>query len=156
MKRTVIAIIAMLALVAASSLMGQAAQQSPGAKNPDKSAAASSEPSQLAKDLIGTWVLVGTPERVGEPPAAGGQLKFYTGRHWLITQADPNTGVVICHHGGTYTLTGDDYVETFEYANPSTLYLIHKTNRFKVKVEGDTLTQIGIGNPWTQVWKRAK
>ena len=59
--------------------------------------------------MIGTWVLVGTPERVGEPPTAGGQLKFYTGRHWLITQADPNTGVVICHHGGTYTLTGDDY-----------------------------------------------
>lgn len=116
----------------------------------------SSAPSQLAKDLIGAWVLVGTPDEVGEPPAAGGQLKFRTGRHWLITQADPNTGVVIYHHGGTYTLDGDEYAEKVEYANESTASLISQTYKYKVKVEGDTYTQIGIGNPWTQVWKRQK
>jgi hypothetical protein len=116
----------------------------------------SSVPSQLAKDLIGAWVLVGTPDEVGEPPATGGQLKFRTGRHWLITQADPNTGVVIYHHGGTYTLDGDEYAEKVEYANESTASLINQTYKYKVKVEGDTLTQIGIGNPWTQVWKREK
>ena len=30
-----------------------------------------------------------------------------------------------------------------------------KTGKYTIKVEGDTLTQIGIGNPWQEVWKRA-
>ena len=34
--------------------------------------------------------------------------------------------------------------------------LIGQTFRFKVKVEGDTYTQEGIGNPYTEVWKRLK
>jgi len=113
-------------------------------------------PSQLAKDLTGVWVLVGTPDEVGEPPAAGGRFKFRTDGHWLITQADPNTGVVIYHHGGTYTLDGDEYVEKVKYANKNTASLIKQTLKFKVKVEGDTFTQFGVGNPYTEVWKRVK
>lgn len=122
----------------------------------DKETPSSSAASQLAKNLIGTWVLVGTPDEVGDPPAAGGRLKFFTGRHWLITQANPKTGVVIFHHGGTYTLDGDEYVEKFEYANNNTKGYIKVTYKFKIKVEGDTYTQIGIGNPWNEVWKRLK
>ena len=30
------------------------------------------------------------------------------------------------------------------------------TPHVTVKVEGDTMTQIGIGNPYTEVWKRVK
>jgi hypothetical protein len=122
----------------------------------DNEAPSASEPSKLAKGLIGTWVLAGTPDNVGEPPAAGGRLKFFTGRHWAITQADPNTGVVTYHHGGTYTLNGDELIETVKYANENTAYLINRDNKFKVKVEGDTYTQVGIGNSWNEVWKRAK
>src|SRR5689334_18059223 len=72
--------------------------------------------STLAKDLLGTWVLVGTPDQVGEPPAAGGRLKFRTGKHWTITEAD-KAGKVVHHHGGTYTLDGEEYAETVRYAN---------------------------------------
>jgi len=122
----------------------------------DKVACLSSEPSQLSKDIIGTWVLVGRPDEVGEHPAAGERLKFVTGRHWVITQEDPKTGLVIFHHGGTYTLNGDEYVEKIEYAAEATEQLINQTFKYKVKVEGDTYTQIGIGNPYTEVWKRAK
>jgi hypothetical protein len=121
----------------------------------DKTAAVAA-PSQLAKDLIGTWVLVGKPGEVGEVPAAGGRLKFLTSRHWTVTQADPKTDVTIFHHGGTYTLKGNEYLETVEYANESTTNLIGQTFKFTIKVEGDTLTQTGVGNPWTEVWKRAK
>ena len=117
---------------------------------------AAAAPSQLAKDLMGTWILVGEPGKVGEAPAAGGRLKFFTGRHWTITQADPKTGVTIYHHGGTYALNGNEYLETVEYANESTTNLIKQTFKFTIKVEGDTFTQTGIGNPWTEVWKRAK
>jgi hypothetical protein len=119
----------------------------------DKTAAS---PSQLAKDLIGTWVLVGKPGEVGEAPATGGRLKFCTGRHWTITQADPKTGATIFHHGGTYALKGNEFLETVEYANESTTNLIGQTFKFTIKVEGDTFTQTGVGNPWTEVWKRAK
>jgi hypothetical protein len=121
----------------------------------DKTAAAAAA-SQLAKDLIGTWVLVGRPGEVGEAPATGGRFKFFTGRHWTITQADPKTGVTIFHHGGTYALKGNEYLETVEYANESTTNLIGQTFKFTIKVEGDSFTQTGVGNPWTEVWKRAK
>jgi thiol-disulfide isomerase/thioredoxin len=105
--------------------------------------------SRLAKDLIGTWVLVDN-----EMPYAV-RLKFFTGRYWTITEADPVTGLTTFHIGGTYTLDGDRYTETIEYANPTTSNLINQTFQFTIKTEGDTLTQTGIGNPWTETWKRA-
>jgi hypothetical protein len=121
----------------------------------DEEAKPDAKSAQLAKDLIGAWVLVGTPDNIGEPPATGGRLKFRTGRHWAITQAD-NSGKVVFHHGGTYTLSGEEYAETVEYANESTANLIGETFKFHVKLEGDKYTQIGIGNPYTEVWKRTK
>jgi hypothetical protein len=113
-------------------------------------------PLQLAKALIGTWILAGEPGKVGEVPEAGGRLKFFTGRHWAITQADPQTGVTLFHHGGTYTLKGNEYLETVEYANENTTNLIKQTFKFTLQIEGDTLTQTGVGNAWNEVWKRAK
>ena len=122
----------------------------------DKEAPSSSAPSQLSKNLVGTWALVGKPDKVRELlPEQEGRLKFLTGRHWVVTQSDPN-GIVLFHHGGTYTLDGDKYVEAVEYANESSASLIKYSFKFKVKVEGDTLTQIGIENPWEEVWKRVK
>lgn len=118
----------------------------------DQTAAAS----QLARDMIGTWVLIGEPGKTGKAPASGGRYKFFTGSHWCITQADPDNHVVIFHHGGDYWFEGNEYVEALDYANPSTLDRIGRTNHFQVKIEGDELTDIGIGkdNPWREVWKR--
>ena len=141
------AVVCLLVLIPSMALFVLRAEDKPSA---------AAAPSQLAKGLIGTWILVGKPGEVGEAPAAGGRLKFFTGRHWTITQADPDTGVTIFHHGGTYALKGNEYLETVEYANESTTNLIKQTFRFTIKVEGDTFTQTGIGNPWTEVWKRAK
>ena len=118
--------------------------------------ATAAAPSQLAKGLIGTWILVGKPGEIGEAPATGGRLKFVTGRCWCVTEADPKTGEVIFHHGGTYALKGNEYLETVEYANQSTTNLLKQTFKFTIKIERDTLTQTGIGNPWTEVWKRVK
>ena len=93
---------------------------------------------------------------MGEIPASGGRLKFFSGKHWNITQADPITGVVVFHHGGTSTLDGDTMAETIEYANDNTASYIKKVHKFKIKVEGDTYTQTGIGNDFNEVWKRLK
>jgi len=111
--------------------------------------------SRVSKDLVGTWILVGAPGDVGLAPAEGGRLKSLTDTHWSVTQTDPKNGLVVFHHGGTYTLKGDEYVENVEFANPATTNLIGKAFKFTVKVEGDALTLIGIGNPWKEVWKRA-
>ncbi|PYI82867.1 MAG: hypothetical protein DME26_16275 [Verrucomicrobia bacterium] len=124
--------------------------------NLDDKPAAAVEASQLAKDMIGAWVHVGQPGSVREVPAEGGRFKFRTGRHWNLTQADPATGLVIEQFGGTYTLNGNEYVETQEYADATWLKDNGKSFKFTVKVQGDTMTQIGIGNPYTEVWKRAK
>jgi hypothetical protein len=135
-------------VIAALALAGSAALVARLPADDEKSKSA-----DLAKDLIGTWILVGTPDKVGEPPASGGRLKFRTGKHWTITDSDAD-GKVQFHHGGTYTLDGADYAETIKYANENTAELIGKT--LKVKVEGDTYTQIGVDNPYSEVWKRAK
>ena len=122
----------------------------------EKQADAGAKTSQLAKDMIGTWIQAGTPDKIEDPPPAKGPLKFITGKHWSFTEPDPATGKVVYHHGGTYTLDGDNYAETINFANENTASMIGQTLKFKLKVEGDTLTQVGIGNPYTQVWKRAK
>jgi len=149
------AIFCLLALAIPSALFVLRAADKP-APGADKPAPAAASAPQLAKDMMGTWVLVGKPGKVAEPPAAGGRLKFRTGHHWTMTQANPDTGLTIMHDGGTYTLEGDKYVETIEYANPSTANDIGKSFMFTVKVEGDTMTQTGVGNPYTEVWKRLK
>ncbi len=112
----------------------------------------------LAKRLVGTWVLVGTPDSIGEVPESGGRLKFFTGRHWCVTEADPDTGKVVRHFGGTYTLRGDTYVETVKYGAAGVDPAAQQVFRFRVKVEGDTYTQTALNgdNPFTEVWKRAK
>lgn len=112
--------------------------------------------SQAEKDLHGTWVLVGKPGAVGAIPAAGGRVKLITDHHWSVTESNPQTGATVFHHGGTYTLNGDEYAETVEDANDNTKDYVGKTFKFTVKIEGDTLTLLGIGNPWKEVWKRVK
>ena len=112
--------------------------------------------SQLAKDLIGTWAFAGTPDDVKEPPEGGNHYKVFTGKHWGVTKADPETGKVAYHHGGTYTLDGDNLEETIKDATETIAGQIGQTFKYKIKVEGNTYTQTGVGNPYNEVWKRAK
>ena len=113
-------------------------------------------PSDDVKNIIGTWIWVGTPGQVGDPAAAGGRYKVITEKTWEVNQADPRTGSRMFHHGGTYTLKGNDYAETVNYTDASSSEINKQTFKFNVKVEGDTLTLMGIGNPWQEIWKRVK
>jgi hypothetical protein len=114
---------------------------------------AETEPSKLAADLIGTWQLVGRPDDAQEMPV--NSFKFFTGKHWSVTYHDEN-GRVEYHHGGTYTIDGDQYAETIKYATEQTAALIGQTMKFKINVEGDKFTQIGVGNEYNEIWRRAK
>ncbi len=113
------------------------------------------EPTKLAKGLIGTWSLA-EAESPGNPSGIGSRLKFFTGTHWMITQPDPKTSKVIFHHGGRYTLEGDTMTETVDFANENTAALIGQSHKLKISVDGDTLKQTGLENPFTEAWKRAK
>ena len=112
--------------------------------------------SQLAKDMIGAWELTGTPEQPNGAPAETRSVKFRTGKSWGVTYYTRATGAVVYHHGGSYTVDGETYEESVEYATEATKEIIGQKFKFKVKVEGDTFTQIGDGNPYNEVWKRIK
>ncbi len=122
----------------------------------DKKTEGSQKASQLARDAIGVWIQAGTPDKIEDPPNPKNPLKFVIGNRWSFTQPDPETGQVTYHHGGTYTIDGDNYEETIKFANENTANMIGQTLKFKLKVDGDTWTQTGVGNPYTQVWKRVK
>lgn len=107
--------------------------------------------SQLAQELIGTWVLIGTPESPSRSPTTGRRLHFFTGRHWLITEMDA-FGEVMFHHGGTYILNGDELAKTVEYANKNTFDRVGKTKLFKIKVEYHTCIENNTGNPLAKIW----
>lgn len=107
------------------------------------------------KSLIGTWVLVGT-QNDGTPSGIGSRFQFFTEKHWVVTQADRHTGEVLFHLGGHYTINSDEVIKTIDYANASTSDLIKQSHTFKINIKGDTLMQIGIGNPWNETWVRAK
>jgi beta-lactamase regulating signal transducer with metallopeptidase domain len=117
---------------------------------------AQSTASKTDNDLIGTWILVGRPGEVGEAPAAGGRTKTITESEWSVTQAHPETGATLFHLGGTYTRNGREYIERVEYANENTKKRVGNSNRFNIKIEGDALTLVGVGNPFSEVWKRVK
>ena len=85
---------------------------------------------------------------------SGARIKLFTGTHWVITQADPESGRVIFHHGGTYTVNGDPYAGTVEYANPNTTRLIGRTHEFESEVESDTYIQRGLNNNFNEIWRR--
>ncbi len=114
-------------------------------------------PTPSANDtaMMGSWILEsGRP--ASRPSGEGSRLRLMTDTQWCITQADPKTGVVIFHHGGSYSLKGSEYVETLKYANSSTGKNIGNTGKFTVKIEGNTLTMDGVNNPFHEIWKRVQ
>jgi hypothetical protein len=107
----------------------------------------------LEAQLIGLWVLAEatTP---GTPSGIGIRQKTFTPGRWEMIQKDPKTGEVVFHHGGTYRLNGDVLEQKVEFATQKTKNYIGQVRKFRITIEKDTYTQIGVGNPFNEVWKR--
>ena len=135
----------MLTVVFASIHLLRAAEKAPAASAVD-----------LTHSLEGTWVHVGEPGKIGAPPRKGGFIKLRTTHHWAAIAIDPATGLVTSTHGGTWRLKGNEYEEAVEYGNEYHAQIINQTWRWKLSVEGDTMTKKGINNEWHEVWKRVK
>jgi hypothetical protein len=110
---------------------------------------------KLRDSLLGAWELVGVPG-IDAQPKPGARMKFWGLKHWTITESNPETGELVFHHGGTYTLDGDNYEETITFAAENTRNMIGTKLKFKIKVDGDTYVQTGIGNSFTEQWQRLK
>ncbi len=107
----------------------------------------------LEARMMGTWVLAESTTP-GNPSGIGIRRKIFSTGHWEMIQKDPKTGAVIFHHGGTYRLNGDILEQTVEFAGESTKSYIGQVRKFRITIERDIYTQIGIGNPFNEVWKR--
>lgn len=114
-----------------------------------------SDQGDLAAQLIGTWKLeeASTP---GSPSGVGTRLKFFTGTHWCIIQPDPDTGVVVFHHGGRYQVEGNKVKTTREFAGESTKTLIGGNKTLTIEIEGDTMKQVDSDGVYNESWKRVK
>jgi len=123
------------------------------AKRPESPNGTVASSGALAKELIGTWVLV--EAEAGNPRSGiGKRLRIFTDTHWTIKQPDPKTGLVSFHHGGTYVVTGDILTQKAEEATPEAQYLVGPVKHFKISMNGDTYTQVGLDNTTLEVWKR--
>lgn len=103
--------------------------------------------------LLGAWVKTSVRGRQLDP-VPDEELKFWGLGHFSVTKRNARTGGIDYHHIGTYTLDGDTYTETITYAIGTSEGNVGKTFRFKIKVDGDSYSQEGIGNPYSQEWKR--
>lgn len=112
------------------------------------------EKQSLEDKLVGAWGLVGPPAAEGEPDKS--RLKFWGHGHWSTTQINPETGDVLYHHGGTYTLDGNEYTEKIRYAVGASASQLGRVYRFKIEVKGDTFIQTGIDNPYSEKWVRLR
>ncbi len=120
-----------------------------------ESAATRAKISKLQQGLLGAWEITGSPGNTNEPEVDA-ELKFWGLSHFAVTKRNATTGDIDYHHMGTYTLDGDQYVETVTFAIGDTEQLIGKSFTFRIEVDGDTYIQHGVGNPYTQQWKRLR
>jgi hypothetical protein len=111
--------------------------------------------------LVGTWKVISATYGGREVQREEGftTLKHVTPTHFMWAMYGKD-GKVIAALGGTYTLKGDEYVETPEYGVGAVLdQLKGKPQAFKWKVEGDKWYHTGklsSGLTIEEVWERVQ
>jgi hypothetical protein len=148
--RTPTPVLPLLILMVYGAVSSLGAQPPP---EPPALLAPSATTDTLEARLMGTWVLAEatTP---GTPSGIGIRQKIFSSGRWEMIQKDPKTGAVVFHHGGTYRLDGDILEQKVEFAGQNTKSYIGQVRKFRITIDRETYTQVGIGNPFNEVWKR--
>jgi hypothetical protein len=105
--------------------------------------------------LEGTWEMTSAKWQEGDKvhsfpgDMSGSQVKTYSAGHFLfVGQFKTGEKVQDNYGGGTYALNGEDYAETLRYhVAPAA---VGKTLRFKLVIQGNTMTLTGPINPQDQ------
>jgi hypothetical protein len=112
---------------------------------------------------VGTWQLVsykyGDAADWSEPPQNQKRLKHITDTYFTWIAYDPASGKMQSMAGGPYTLKGDAYTETIEYAEQGMADYLGKKQTFTIQLESDKLHQSGQlsdGLKIEEIWKRVK
>jgi uncharacterized protein (TIGR03067 family) len=117
----------------------------------------SSDTKSLNNHLAGTWELV-SAEYGGQPaPTDMKEVKMISARHFMFITYDKKTSKAIRSGTGSYTLDGDSYTEHVDFmSGEDSDGAMGKDLTFKVKLDGDTLTQTGdiMGTSLKEVYKR--
>lgn len=90
-------------------------------------------PEQARRALLGTWestLPAGTPKSMR-------CVKHITPTHWTWVAYDRDTKVALSACGGTWTLKGDKYEETNEFATEDMKHARGKAFAFNYKIDGD-------------------
>ena len=127
----------------------------PNSAEPAKPNSEDAVAEKLRQQLLGAWLMAPKGgQNESDDSRIGVQQKFFGLGHWIYTLSDPETGELVGSHGGTYTLKGDEYVETIKFAAFSTEEMIGESFKFKLTVDGDRLSQRGIGNSFNEDYIR--
>jgi hypothetical protein len=132
--RTILLILVVLLILSGCSYMPGAARR-PG-----------------ADALTGTWVLV-SPEIPGY-----NEIKMLTASRFVWLTYDSETGMLVASGGGTYVLTGTEYIERLEFGTePFILDIIGEGQVFRAELDNDQWYHTGTLTNGARVderWKR--
>ncbi|HUU16156.1 MAG TPA: hypothetical protein VMW72_03315 [Sedimentisphaerales bacterium] len=148
MNRTAVTIVVMSVLALASCHECQRAQQELGMKS---------------DSLLGTWELVsykyGDQKEFSDVPKNLRRIKMITDTHSLWVQFDTSTKEIQDGAGGSYSLIGNTYTESKDFACEGMTSYLGKKHAYTVQVEGDKFILSGAlsdGLKIEEVWRRVK
>jgi hypothetical protein len=144
MKETVIGIVAVIVLAVTVGLRGQ------------------QEPKRSFGAHLGTWQLTsfkyGTNQQgFTELPLNQRRLKLITETHFTWVQFDTATRKSQSMAGGTYSLSGDTYTESIDFADSGMEAYLGQKHAFTIRVDGGKLFLSGSlsdGLKIEEVWQR--
>jgi hypothetical protein len=146
MKRMIVGFIAMASLAAT---VGLRAQQ---------------EPKKSSGSHLGTWQLLSYKYGTNQPsfseqPSSQHRIKLITETHFTWVQFDTGNKKVQGVAGGAYSLDGDTYTESMDWADSGMESYLGNKHRFKIRVDGDKFYLSGSladGLKIEEVWQRVK
>jgi len=113
--------------------------------------------------IIGTWRLTTTKYGADKEhsPYGGASMrtKIINPTHFVWLEVETASKKILSAAGGKYSLAGNTYTETIDFAGSGMEEYVGKPQKFTVRVEGDKLTQSGElsdGLKIEEVWERVK
>jgi hypothetical protein len=111
----------------------------------------------------GTWRLAsfkyGEATQWSDAPQDQKRLKLITDTHFTWVAYEQSGGKLVSMAGGPYTLAGEAYTETIDYAGEGMTDYLGKKQSFTINIEGDELRQSGQLSDGTKIeekWQRVK